>query len=347
MAHRSRLFSVLFSLAMPLCLCQNVFVGAQEKVPATAPSGLKPIATAAEAIQSLKSDEGSWEAAVTLWVSPGAAPIKTRATVNAKMELGGNYLEQRFDGKFGPEMGNKDWTSLSYTNFDASSGSFEAVRMASSGTPMIVVRGKAVRSEKGDLSMELKGEYQLMGMKATERDVITHEGPDRCTIESWMSFGGSEEFKGAEFVLTRVKRTMRPEATPTPSDKKMRLGNFSVSLAVKDLNASRSFYEKLGFSAIGGNAKNFLILQNDASTIGIFQGMLEKNILTFNPGWDRNTQTLSAFDDVRDIQQRLQAQGVALTTTADPASTGPASLTLVDPDGNQILVDQHVPKPKK
>lgn len=128
----------------------------------------------------------------------------------------------------------------------------------------------------------------------------------------------------------------------------MRLGNFSVSLAVKDIVASRAFYETLGFRVVGGDqARNWLVLQNETSTIGLFQGMFDKNILTFNPGWDRARATLPEFDDVREIQRTLKSRGVALTTTADESSTGPASLTLTDPDGNMILVDQHVPKPSK
>ena len=128
----------------------------------------------------------------------------------------------------------------------------------------------------------------------------------------------------------------------------MRLGNFSVSLAVKDLAASRAFYEKLGFRAIGGDpAKNWLILQNETSTIGLFQGMFDRNLLTFNPGWDRNANTLADFDDVRELQRTLQARGLTLSAVADEASTGPASLMLVDPDGNPILIDQHVPKPAR
>jgi catechol 2,3-dioxygenase-like lactoylglutathione lyase family enzyme len=128
----------------------------------------------------------------------------------------------------------------------------------------------------------------------------------------------------------------------------MRLGNFSVSLAVKDLGASRGFYEKLGFRAIHGDAaKNWLILQNETSTIGLFQGMFPKNILTFNPGWDRSGAALPDFDDVRDIQKTLKGQGLALTTAADESSTGPASLMLFDPDGNPILIDQHVAHPRK
>ena len=127
----------------------------------------------------------------------------------------------------------------------------------------------------------------------------------------------------------------------------MRLGNFSVSLAVKDLGVSRAFYEKLGFRAVFGNAKDFLILQNETCTIGLFQGMFDKNILTFNPGWDRTGATLPEFEDVREIQRRLKEQNVALTSEADESTTGPASITLVDPDGNQILFDQHVPSPRK
>lgn len=128
----------------------------------------------------------------------------------------------------------------------------------------------------------------------------------------------------------------------------MRLGNFSVSLAVKDIAASRAFYEKLGFRPFGGDqAKNWLILQNETATIGLFQGMFDKNVLTFNPGWDRTAATLPDFDDVRNIQRTLKSRGLVLTTSADEASTGPASLTLVDPDGNPILIDQHVPAPKK
>jgi catechol 2,3-dioxygenase-like lactoylglutathione lyase family enzyme len=125
----------------------------------------------------------------------------------------------------------------------------------------------------------------------------------------------------------------------------VRLGNFSVSLAVKDLKASREFYEKLGFRVIGGDGRNWTILQNDTATLGLFQGVFEKNSLTFNPGWDRNGATLPDFDDVRAIQRTLKSHGVELQTEADESSTGPASFILADPDGNPILVDQHVAKP--
>lgn len=128
----------------------------------------------------------------------------------------------------------------------------------------------------------------------------------------------------------------------------MQLGNFSVSLAVKDLAASRAFYEKLGFKAVAGDAKhNYLIVQNETATIGLFQGMFDKNILTFNPGWDRACATLPKFDDVRDIQKTLKSRGLTPDPAADEVSTGPASFMVQDPDGNPILVDQHVPKPGK
>jgi catechol 2,3-dioxygenase-like lactoylglutathione lyase family enzyme len=131
-------------------------------------------------------------------------------------------------------------------------------------------------------------------------------------------------------------------------DKKMQLGNFSISLAVKDIAASRAFYEKLGFRVINGDqTKNWLILQNESATIGLFQGMFNKNVMTFNPGWDRSGGPLPDFDDVRDLQRALKKQGITPATGADEATTGPASLMLTDPDGNPILLDQHVPKPKK
>ena len=123
----------------------------------------------------------------------------------------------------------------------------------------------------------------------------------------------------------------------------MHLGNFSVSLAVKDLHASKAFYEKLGFTTFGGNAaQNWLILKNGPHAIGLFQGMFEKNLLTFNPGWDSDAQRLDEFTDIRDIQRQLRSTGVTLVTEADESTTGPASLVVVDPDGNQILLDQHV-----
>lgn len=126
----------------------------------------------------------------------------------------------------------------------------------------------------------------------------------------------------------------------------MELGNFSVSLAVKDLGASKAFYEKLGFRPVGGNGKNYLIMQNQTATIGLYQGMFEKNILTFNPGWDRSCNTLASFDDVRELQRELRARGVAIVTEADEGSAGPAHFVVEDPDGNPILVDQHVAAPK-
>jgi lactoylglutathione lyase len=122
----------------------------------------------------------------------------------------------------------------------------------------------------------------------------------------------------------------------------MQLGAFSLSLAVKDIAASKAFYEKLGFKPFGGDiAQNWLILKNGDYVIGLFQGMFEKNMLTFNPGWDSNAQPLGSFTDVRELQRQLRAQGVAFATEADEKTTGPASFVIADPDGNPILFDQH------
>ncbi|HEX9924155.1 MAG TPA: VOC family protein [Anaerolineae bacterium] len=123
----------------------------------------------------------------------------------------------------------------------------------------------------------------------------------------------------------------------------MQLGAFSVSLNVKNIEASRAFYEKLGFKVFGGDAsQGWLILKNGDHVIGLFQGMFEKNILTFNPGWDQNANTLDSFTDVRELQRQLKANGIEFQTEADETTTGPASFIILDPDGNPILVDQHI-----
>ena len=123
----------------------------------------------------------------------------------------------------------------------------------------------------------------------------------------------------------------------------MQLGVFSISLAVKDLAASREFYEKFGFTKFGGDeSQNWLIMKNGEHLIGLFQGMFEKNMLTFNPGWNSEAQTLPEYDDVRAIQKALNEQGVRLDEEADEATAGPAHISLTDPDGNPILIDQHV-----
>jgi catechol 2,3-dioxygenase-like lactoylglutathione lyase family enzyme len=123
----------------------------------------------------------------------------------------------------------------------------------------------------------------------------------------------------------------------------MELGAFSVSLTVKDLAVSKSFYEKLGFHVFAGDAaQHWLIMKNGDHVIGLFQGMFEKNILTFNPGWDQDCNKLNSFTDVRDLQREFKAQGLNLESEADEQTTGPASFIVVDPDGNPILIDQHV-----
>ena len=123
----------------------------------------------------------------------------------------------------------------------------------------------------------------------------------------------------------------------------MELGAFSISLAVKDIKASKAFYEKLGFKVfLGDISQNWLILKNGEHAIGLFQGVFERNTLTFNPGWDSNARKLDTFTDVRELQKQLKAQGVELTSEADERTTGPASFIVMDPDGNPILIDQHV-----
>lgn len=123
----------------------------------------------------------------------------------------------------------------------------------------------------------------------------------------------------------------------------MDLGAFSVSLAVKDIEASKLFYQKLGFSVFAGDqSQNWLIMKNGSYVIGLFQGMFDKNILTFNPGWNSDAQPLKGFTDVRELQHELKERGLNMISEADEGSTGPASFMIVDPDGNTILVDQHV-----
>lgn len=125
-------------------------------------------------------------------------------------------------------------------------------------------------------------------------------------------------------------------------DNDMNLGAFSMSLSVKDLKASKEFYENLGFTAFGGGVeKNYLIMKNGNALIGLFQGMFKGNIITFNPGWDENAKNMTEFTDIREIQRYLKSKGVKLTTEADESTKGPASIVLSDPDGNVILLDQH------
>lgn len=153
---------------------------------------------------------------------------------------------------------------------------------------------------------------------------------------------------GLILLLGACASTPTPATNSAPGDSAMKLGNFSVSLAVKDIAASRAFYEKLGFVVVGGDqAKNWLVLKNEETKIGLFQGMFPRNTLTFNPGWDSNKATLPQFEDVREIQKSLKARGLSPEPAADEASTGPAYFMLTDPDGNPVLFDQHVNRPKR
>ncbi len=123
----------------------------------------------------------------------------------------------------------------------------------------------------------------------------------------------------------------------------MKLGTFSISLAVKDLATSKDFYEKLGFEVFAGDmAKNYLILKNGNCALGLFQGMFDNNIMTFNPGWDADCNTLEDFTDVRDLQEQIKARGIKLSSEPEPGTSGPGSITMMDPDGNMVLIDQHV-----
>lgn len=138
--------------------------------------------------------------------------------------------------------------------------------------------------------------------------------------------------------MKRRENDIKEHGMENPMD----LGAFSISLTVKDLAASQAFYDKLGFTTMGGDAaQGWLILKNGDHIIGLFQGMFEKNMLTFNPGWDQNAQPTAEFTDVRELQRRLRAQGVTFMTEADESTTGPGSFVVVDPDGNPVLVDQH------
>lgn len=137
-------------------------------------------------------------------------------------------------------------------------------------------------------------------------------------------------------------------STQATQKQTLELGNFSVSLAVKDIRASKAFYEKLDFKQVSGKLEqHWVVLQNGSTTIGLFQGMFEKNSLTFNPGWDSDKKTLKEFQDVRELQRILKERGLKLDTVADESTVGPAFFTLTDPDGNPILVDQHVDKPSR
>ena len=152
---------------------------------------------------------------------------------------------------------------------------------------------------------------------------------------------------GALASIAIVATTMTPSAE-TKETKAMELGNFSVSLTVKDIKASKAFYEKLDFKEVGGKLEeNWIVLQNGNARIGLFQGMFDKNIMTFNPGWTKDKETLKDFQDVRELQRTLKARGITMAPEADETTEGPAHFMVTDPDGNTILVDQHVPSPKR
>ena len=152
-------------------------------------------------------------------------------------------------------------------------------------------------------------------------------------------------------VVLAVVAVAGPATAPsaeTKDKKAMELGNFSVSLTVKDIKASKAFYEKLDFKEVGGKLEeNWIVLQNGNASIGLFQGMFDKNIMTFNPGWTKDKETLKDFQDVRELQRTLKARGLTMAPEADETTEGPAHFMVTDPDGNTLLFDQHVPSPKR
>jgi catechol 2,3-dioxygenase-like lactoylglutathione lyase family enzyme len=152
----------------------------------------------------------------------------------------------------------------------------------------------------------------------------------------------------ASLAIASAATAQTTPATPVKEKTTMELGNFSISLAVKDIQASKAFYEKFDFKQVGGKLEQkWVVLQNGHATIGLFQGMFDKNILTFNPGWTQDKQALKAFQDVRDLQRNLKARGLTMVAEADEATNGPAFFTVTDPDGNTLLFDQHLPSPKR
>jgi len=148
--------------------------------------------------------------------------------------------------------------------------------------------------------------------------------------------------------LAAIAGATTTQSTQAKEKKTMGLGKFSVSLAVKDIKASKAFYEKLDFKEVGGKLEqNWIVLQNGTATIGLFQGMFERNVMTFNPGWTKDKETLKDFQDVRELQRALKERGITMKTEADESTKGPAYFVIADPDGNPIYVDQHVPSPKR
>jgi catechol 2,3-dioxygenase-like lactoylglutathione lyase family enzyme len=148
--------------------------------------------------------------------------------------------------------------------------------------------------------------------------------------------------------LTTIVGVTTAQSSPAVEKKPLELGHFSVSLTVKDIKASKAFYEKLDFKVVGGKLEqNWLVLQNGTVKIGLFQGMFDKNLMTFNPGWTNDKQTLADFQDVRELQRTLKGRGLKPTLEADETSVGPAHFIITDPDGNPLMFDQHVPRPKR
>ena len=153
----------------------------------------------------------------------------------------------------------------------------------------------------------------------------------------------------ASIAIVATAGTTAAPSPPASENKAMDLGNFSVSLNVKDIKASKAFYEKLDFKVVAGKLEqNWIVLQSGNARIGLFQGMFDKNIMTFNPGWTKDKETMKDFQDVRELQRALKARGITtIAPEADEKTEGPAYFKVTDPDGNTLLFDQHVPSPKR
>ena len=287
----------------------------------------------------------------------------TFATLAKSRKLGGFIVD-------GAMRGVEDFQRLSMPLFARGSVAGSAgghFRLASIGEPVmcggvevanldfvvadadgVAVVPRALRDEAFAAAQRLRDEKQELLPLVAQFGSYTSAVQESAKKKQTAKTRDSGQLQNQDLGVKSLDNAPKYSTPETKGDTRMELGNFSVSLTVKDITKSREFYEKLGFRVILGNAsQNGLILQNETATIGLFQGMFEKNILTFNPGWDRHSKTLGTFDDVRDIQKTLKQRGLSLATSADESTTGPASMSLLDPDGNTILIDQHVPGPKK
>jgi lactoylglutathione lyase len=290
----------------------------------------------AEAHRALEPLVGEWDVEVKVFVPGASKPDVSRGTSTRAWAFGGRFLEETLrlesesTGRYEMHitLGHNNWT-----------GRYEWTLVGSQDTATYTYAGAPDperRSFTGAGSWSFRGpdgKLVDVGMRVVSQWV--GDDRDRMSTLVYFTFPGAPESKAVEYGYTRRVST------------KLNLGNFSVCLPVKDLAASRAFYEKLGFEQVAGDAaQNWLVLRNGETKIGLFQGMFNRIMLTFNPGWTSQGETLTQFTDIREIQRHLKAKGLTLGSEVEAAS-GPASLTLTDPDGNPILLDQHVASPPR